>query len=152
MFRTSAEKIEAMMAHLRATATELGLPFGNRTRTYNSRLAQEIGLWAEDQGKGDAFHMAAFRAYFETGRNLAKIPVLLDLAESVGLSKMEAEAILTDRTYRKNVDRDWADSRFKGITAVPTFVMGQHKVVGAQPYDALVNLVTINGARQKEKP
>ena len=37
------------MAHLRATATELGLPFGERTRTYNSRLAQEeSGLPAEE--------------------------------------------------------------------------------------------------------
>ncbi len=32
--------IEEMVAHLRNVAAELGLPFGNRDKTYNSRLAQ----------------------------------------------------------------------------------------------------------------
>ncbi len=67
-----------MIDHLRITAEELGLPFGPRNKTYNSRLAQELGLWAEDQGKGEPFHMAAFHAYFADGLNLAKMPVLLE--------------------------------------------------------------------------
>ena len=45
---------------------------GERTRTYNTRKAQELGLWAMDSGRGDPFHQAAFRAYFVHGRNLAK--------------------------------------------------------------------------------
>ena len=141
-----------MIAHLRTTAEELGLPFGARNKTYNSRLAQELGLWAEDQAKGEAFHMAAFRAYFADGLNLAKIPVLLALARNVGLPEKDAEQILTSRSYKEKVDRDWADSRFKSINAVPTFVMERHKLVGAQSYEALVELVTQNGATQREKP
>ena len=34
------------------TASHLGLPFCSLEKTYNSRLAQELGLWAADQGKG----------------------------------------------------------------------------------------------------
>jgi len=142
MFRTSPEKIAAMMAQLQATAKELGLPFGPRDTTYNSRLAQELGLWAQDQGKGEPFHMVAFHAYFADGLNIARIPVLLELARQVGLPEKEAEEVLTKRSYRQQVDRDWADSRFKSINAVPTFVMGHHKLVGAQSYAALVDLVT----------
>lgn len=131
-----------MVEQLRTTAQKLGLPFGKgRIRTYNSRLAQELGLWAEEMGKGTEFHMAAFHGYFAEGLNLAKIPILLELADKAGLPKEEAEAVLTDRSYRDQVDRDWADSRFKAINAVPTFVMGRHKLVGAQSYDALVELI-----------
>ena len=33
-----------MINRLRQVAAEIGLPFGNRTMTYNSRLAQEMGV------------------------------------------------------------------------------------------------------------
>ena len=36
---------------------------------------------------------------------------------------------------------DWKLSRHYGITGVPTFVVGRHGVVGAQPYEALEELV-----------
>ncbi len=145
LFRTTPEKIAEMMARLRTTAEELHLPFGARKKTYNSRLAQELGLWAEDQGKGEHFHLAAFHAYFVEGLNLAKTPVLLQLATKAGLPEKEAKQILINRTYREKVDRDWAESRFKSINAVPTFVMGQHKLVGAQSYKAITELVTYYG-------
>lgn len=140
------------MDRLRSTAEELGLPFGARKKTYNSRLAQELGLWAEDLGKGEPFHLAAFRAYFADGLNLAKMPVLLQLARQVGLPEQEAEKIISSRAYQHQVDRDWADSRRKAINAVPTLVLGQHQVVGAQSYQAMTELVTHYGVRKKEQP
>ncbi len=135
-----------MVEKLRLTAQELELPFGPRTRTYNSRLAQELGLWAEDQGQGHSFHMAAFRAYFVDGLNIAKQTVLLDLAKQSGLEESAAETVLRERTFAARVDRDWDDSRLMGITAVPTFVMGQHKLVGAQSFENLSALVSHYGA------
>ena len=149
LFKTTPEKIAGMIAHLDSTAKELGLPFGPRSTTYNSRLAQELGLWAEDLGKGEPFHMAAFHAYFADGLNLAKIPVLLDLAQKVGLPVEEAKEVLTSRSYSKKVDKDWADSRMGAINAVPTFVMQQHKMVGAQSYETLVELVRHCGATKR---
>jgi predicted DsbA family dithiol-disulfide isomerase len=138
-----------MIEHLKTTAESLGLPFGPRTTTYNSRLAQELGLWAEDKGCGTPFHLAAFKAYFVDGLNLAKQAVLLDLVREVGLPVTEAEKVLTDRSYRQAVDRDWDESRLRGITAVPTFIMGQHKLVGAQQYESLSDLVTQYGAETR---
>ena len=71
LFANSHIDIELMMRHLKKTAADLGLPFGKREKTYNSRLAQELGLWAESKNKGDEFHAAAFRAYFVDGKNIA---------------------------------------------------------------------------------
>jgi len=141
-----------MVSHLKHTAEEMGLPFGERTMTYNSRLAQELGLWAVSKGKGKTFHMAAFRAYFADGVNLARIPVLLKLAEEVGLPRKNAEKVLESRSFRDAVDRDWTESQFRSITAVPTFSINNHKLVGAQSYDNLVRLVTENGVEMKKQP
>jgi len=140
------------MRHLRQTAAELGLPFGERKKTYNSRLSQELGLWAESKYKGDVFHMAAFKAYFVDGKNIAKIPVLLDLAASVELPREEAAAVLETRAFKTVVDADWNLSREKSITAVPTFVMNQDKLVGAQPYETLVKLLEAHGVKKSYLP
>ncbi len=121
------------------------MPFGNRKKTYNSRLAQELGLWAESKNKGDEFHRAAFKAYFADGRNIAKTPVLIDLAGSVDLSQEDAATVLTTRSFKAAVDADWTLSREKAITAVPTFVINQDKLVGAQSYEMLERFMKKNG-------
>ena len=149
LFANSPVDIEQMMRHLRKTAEELGLPFGKREKTYNSRLAQELGLWAESKNKGDVFHTAVFKAYFVDGKNIAKIPVLVDLAASVELPGEEAAEVLETRAFKAAVDADWNLSREKGITAVPTFVMNQDKLVGAQPYETLVKLLEAHGVKKR---
>ena len=58
LFKGRNFDIDEMMQKLRGVADSLGLPLGNRQRTYNSRLAQELGKWAEQEGRGEAFHMA----------------------------------------------------------------------------------------------
>jgi len=138
-----------MRDHVKHAADEEGLPFADRLKTYNSRLAQELGKWAESKGKGDPFHHAAFRAYFAEGINIAKIPALLDIAASVGLPRGEAEAVLEKRAFKKDVDEDWSLSQKKGITAVPTFVMNKDKLVGAYPYEALQKLMGTNGVKKR---
>ena len=138
-----------MVAQLANLAEQLGLPFGKRTRTYNSRLAQELGLWAEDQNKGDSFHKAAFHAYFAQGLNLAEHSVLLDLIEQTGLNREMGEEVLQQRRYKARVDKDWRDSQTLGITAVPTLLMGGHKIIGNQSYDILEQLVVINNIEKR---
>ena len=149
LFANQPVDIAAMLDRLKQIAAELKLPFGERSMTYNSRLAQELGLWAEDQGKGDAFHDAAFRAYFADGQNLALPDVLLELANQVGLPVDVAEEVLNTRSFAPAVDADWDLARQKQVTAVPTFIMGINKLVGAQPYEALVQMMTANSVRQR---
>jgi predicted DsbA family dithiol-disulfide isomerase len=42
------------------------------------------------------------------------------------------------------VDEDWSISKEKGITAVPTLVINQDKLVGAQPYEAMEKFMAAN--------
>jgi len=137
------------MEQLISTAKELGLPFGHRERTFNSRLAQELGKFAEQQQKGDAFHNAVFRAYFADGLNLALQSTLAELGASVGLPDEKIQEVLEQRLFKDAVDKDWTRSHQMGVTAVPTFMMNGASLVGAQPYDKLVEMMEIHGVKKR---
>jgi predicted DsbA family dithiol-disulfide isomerase len=141
--------IPAMLERLKKVAEDLGLPWGTRKMTFNSRLAQEMGKWAEEKGKGDGFHDAVFRSYFVDGKNIAKKGVLLELAKKVGLPVKEAREVLESRSFKEAVDEDWKLSMKWGVTAVPTFVIDGHAVVGAQPYDVLEAFLVQNGIKKR---
>jgi predicted DsbA family dithiol-disulfide isomerase len=137
---------EAIYARMKGLMDAEGLPYGWRTHTYNSRLAQELGKWADTQPGGEAIHDALYRAYFVEARNIGDPEVLVDIAQSAGLPAEEARAVLAERRFKAEVDADWAKSRSYGITGVPTFVAARYGVVGAQPYEVLVQLVEKAGA------
>ena len=143
LFAGRPYNIPEVLAHLKTIADAEGLPLGNRTKTYNSRPAQELAKWAESLGKGEAFHDAAFRAYFADGKNIAKTENLLDIAVSVSLDPDEARRVVEKRTYREAVDADWQRAHQLGITAVPTFLFGTGRMVGAQSYQALKAFVQV---------
>ena len=140
--------IDRMLAHFKEAARKEGLPMVTRKQTYNSRLAQELGKWAEAQGKGNQFHNAVFRSYFVDGKNIGNISELVSVAESVGLSIKEAQKVLETGAFKEAVDLDWSLSRTADITAVPTFIMNRQILVGAQPYEALEGLMEVNNVRK----
>jgi predicted DsbA family dithiol-disulfide isomerase len=118
-----------------------GLPYGKRSHSYNSRLAQELGKWADTRDGGEALHDALYRAYFVDSRDIGDPEVLLDIVGSVGLSVDAAREVLQQRTFKDAVDADWEKAMRYGISGVPTFVAGGYGVVGAQPYEVLEGLV-----------
>ena len=140
---------KAMNAQMKARMDAEGLPYGERTMTYNSRLAQEVGKWADTQPGGEAIHDAMFRAYFVEARNIGDPDVILDIVKQVGLPVDEAREVIEKRTFKDAVDEDWALSRQLGVTGVPTFVAGRYGVVGAQHYETLERLVERAAAEEK---
>jgi predicted DsbA family dithiol-disulfide isomerase len=141
LFAGRGYDIPKMQAQMRARMQAEGLPYGNRSMTYNSRLAQELGVWADSQPGGDAIHDALFRAYFVDARDIGDPEVLVEIAASVGLPAEQAREVIEKRTHKAAIDADWEKSHQYGVTGVPTFVIGNNGVVGAQPYEALEALV-----------
>jgi predicted DsbA family dithiol-disulfide isomerase len=133
--------VDAMYTRMKSLMDEEGLEYGKRSHTYNSRLAQELGKWADTQPGGDAIHDAMYKAYFVDGQDIGDEQALLDIAAAVGLDVDDARAVLQERTFKEAIDADWAKSRQYGVTGVPTFVAGGYGVVGAQPYEALEGLL-----------
>src|SRR5437016_8740908 len=140
---------EAMYARMKGLMDAEGLPYGRRTHSYNSRLAQALGKWADTQPGGAVLHDALYKAYFVDARNIGDPEILVAIAQSVGLSADEARAVLTERRFKAAVDADWAKSYQYGVTGVPTFVADRYGVVGAQPYEVLEQLVEKAGAKRR---
>jgi len=148
LFRGRGYDRKAMHERMQRLMDAEGLAYGPREMTFNTRLAQELAKWGEQNAKPE-IHDALYRAYFVDRVNLAKPAELTRIAASVGLDTEEAERVLTDRTFKDAVDADWKRARDLGVTGVPTFVAGRQAVVGAQPYEVLEQLVLAAGARTR---
>ena len=140
---------EAMYQRMKGLMDAEGLPYGKRTHTYNSRLAQELGKWADTLPGGEALHDMLYRAYFVDARNIGDPAVLVELAGAAGLPAEEAGVVVAERRFKEAVDADWAKSAQFGVTGVPTFVAGRYGVVGAQPYEVLTQLLDRVGAARR---
>ena len=133
--------IEPMKRQMRELMAEAGLEYGERTHTYNSRLAQELAKWADTQEGGQAIHDALYRGYFADNINLSDIGALVEIASDLNMDGNLARQILEQRSFRAAVDADWERARKLGITGVPTFFQNDLAVVGCQPYEILERFV-----------
>ncbi|MBV0912137.1 DsbA family oxidoreductase [Anianabacter salinae] len=123
-------------ARIEEAAQEAGLSidFSKIERTPNTLDAHRLIHWAGIEQRQTAAVSALFKAYFEDGRDIGAHEVLADIADGI-----EMDAALVHRLLESDADiediraRDaWA--RERGVTGVPTFVVGQrHAVPGAQP-------------------
>ena len=144
--------LEAVQHEMQQRMAQEGLPYGHRTMTFNSRLAQELAKWAEQERGGEAIHNALYQAYFVENINLADINSLVDVATRLGLSGGDARDALNTGRFGDAVDADWDRSRALGITSVPTFVTGNRGLVGAHSYEELVALLESSGATPRTPP
>jgi len=147
--RSSPAERKARAERMKGLMQAEGLPYGERTHTYNSRLAQELGKWADTQPGGAAIHDALYKAYFVESRNIGDIETLVEIAAQVGLPADEAMKVLVERRFERAIDADWSNSRQAGVTGVPTFAAGGYGVVGAQPYEVLEQLLEAAGAKRR---
>ena len=135
------DQISAMQERLRQVAAAEGLPLAERTRTYNSRRAQELGKWAEARGKGDGWRRAVYRAFFVEGRNIALVSELAGIAKAAGLSAGEAQEVLGAGSFATAVDEDWQRAGELAVSAVPTHLFAGRRLVGFSGLDDFVRLI-----------
>ena len=60
-----------MKENMKRLMREAGLEYGERSHTFNSRLAQELGKWADTQNEKSEIHDLIYRAYFVEGKNIS---------------------------------------------------------------------------------
>ena len=140
----SAAEINALQARLQLLAQDEGLVMSPRSRTVNSRRAQELGKWAETSGRGEAYRMAVFAAYFGAGRDISQEQELLEIVASLGLSPDAAQALLASGRFTAAVDADWEHARQLGVSAVPTHLCQGRRLVGFSPYSDFLALIGLS--------
>jgi predicted DsbA family dithiol-disulfide isomerase len=115
-------------------AAGLGITFTRgRTWTSNSHLSLEAAAFALEHGDALRFHRAMFKAYFEDLEDIGDIEVVVRVGAASGLPEAELREVLTQGQYRAKVDEEIQWAQESGVTAVPTFVLGEkYGIVGAQ--------------------
>ena len=141
LFGRPPEEIRGMQARVLQAAQDAGLPMAERSRTFNSRRAQELGKWAEAQGKFDAYRQTVYHAFFVEGRNIAKVSELTAVAAGIGLSELEARRVLAEGLFAPAVEVDYLRAAKLGIRAVPTHLCGERRLVGYAPYSDFLALI-----------
>ena len=103
----------------------------------NSMLALQVGEFAAEAGVAEAFEERVFRAYFSEGLNIGKREVLLDLGAQVGLDRVALGEALDSGKYAMRIKNNGMSASQKGISGVPTFLIGDWPLVGAQSEDVM---------------
>ncbi len=114
-----------------------------------SRRALELAEFARAQGRFEAAHHALFKAFFEDGRDLNDLEVLVEIGAAVGLDSGELRAALEHGTYRERVIDDEHRAAELGITGVPAMLISRvdeaiepaQVLSGAQPFDVVKGAV-----------
>lgn len=142
-YGSTREQYQANAENIRERGAELGFVFkpGER-RIYNTFDAHRLLHWAEREGKQQALKEALFTAYFSQHADVSSHKVLADVAQKVGLDRVQAEAILASDQYAAQVrelEELWVT---RGVSSVPTIVFNdQYAVTGGQPVDVFVGAI-----------
>jgi predicted DsbA family dithiol-disulfide isomerase len=103
----------------------------------NSMLALQAGEFAADEGRAEIFEERVFRAYFTDGLNIGKREVLLNLGVEVGLDRAKLADALETGKYTMRIKNHAQAAAQRGITGVPTLIIGDWPLVGAQSEDVM---------------
>ncbi|MEZ4518856.1 MAG: DsbA family oxidoreductase [Chloroflexota bacterium] len=117
----------------RGAAVGLVFNFDAIDRSPNTMLSHQLVAITPDELKTQMVD-AVYAAYFEQGRDIGNIEVLLDIAEENGLSRTETQTRLEASEGRDVVLTDVALAQQLGISGVPFFVINDaYGFSGAQP-------------------
>ncbi len=143
-------RMRSSSGHLQQMAHEAGLAMTVPEVISYSRLALEATEYARQQGKLEAFHRVVFRKYYGEGQDIGRWPVLQAAAEEAGLKSDAMQAAVKAGTYTAVIDNHVRQAAEWGITAVPTYIVGdQYEIVGAQPYSVFEQVMDRLGAKPK---
>jgi len=129
---------------IRARGTDVGFAFrtDSNSRIYNTFDAHRLLHWAGEEGLQLSLKEALFKAYFTDGGNPSDHGQLAQIAESVGLDRQRAEAILASDEFASEVRKEEQLWLSRGVSSVPTVVFnGQYAVTGGQPVDTFVGAI-----------
>ncbi|MDI2141034.1 MULTISPECIES: DsbA family oxidoreductase [unclassified Pseudomonas] len=129
---------------IRARGADVGFSFrtDSNSRIYNTFDAHRLLHWAGEEGLQLPLKEALFKAYFTDGGNPSDHSQLAQIAESVGLDRQRAEAILASDEFATDVRKEEQLWLSRGVSSVPTVVFNeQYAVTGGQPVDTFVGAI-----------
>jgi len=136
------EYLEMMKANIKRLADDVGVTFKLTDKLPNSRMALYLSEFARKKGKFDEFHKLIFDSYWKDGKDIGDQALLLDLAQSLGFKRNEILEYIDSEEPFNELKKSLRELRKYGINGVPTFIIGDSIVVGAQPYEVFEKVIT----------
>lgn len=153
-YGTNRAGADAMIERMATVGASAGLDFRfDRVQPTNTFDAHRLIHWADRFDAQDAVKEALFVAYMHQGRSVADHDVLVDVAESVGLSADGATAMLNTDEGADSVREDQRVAAGLGVTGVPFFAIAErYAIPGAQPTDVLLGALERAAAESGPAP
>jgi predicted DsbA family dithiol-disulfide isomerase len=150
----SVAQAQGMIDNMTATAAKDGIEMRfDIAQSGNTFDAHRLVHLAEQHGKGDAAKERLFRAYMTEGQNVGDPDTLVRLGAELGLPEADVQLAIESGAFTREVRADEAEARELGISGVPFFVFaGKYGVSGAQPAEALLQVLTKVWAELPEQP
>ncbi|MCZ8530450.1 DsbA family oxidoreductase [Alteromonas sp. PRIM-21] len=137
-------------ARLVQAGEELGFAFNftDDSRMQNTFKAHQLIHFAAQNDLEEEMKLSLFNAYFTDGKDVNDLGVLVELAEAVGLNKSDAAQVLKSEKYAQVVREEETLWMQRGIQSVPTFVIGNQGVAGAQEPETLAAFIAKAASQQ----
>ena len=137
-YGSTPEQQAQARAGIAARGAAVGFTFRKegRGRVWNTFDAHRLLMWAGELGARQQrdLKMALLKAYHGEGRSPADHEVLLDVVDSVGLDRKEAQLVLESGRYTNEVRERERQFQQMGISAVPSVIVNnRHLIQGGQP-------------------
>lgn len=115
--------------------------FSDDSRMQNTFKAHQLIHFAASLGAEEAMKLRLFKAYFTEGKNINDIDVLVEEATQVGIEPASAREVLMSEQYAQQVRQEENLWLQRGVQSVPTFVIGNQGVAGAQEPETLAAFI-----------
>jgi predicted DsbA family dithiol-disulfide isomerase len=115
-------------------ARELGVTLRRPALLTRTRKAHEAVACARAEGAEAAMREAVYRAYWQDGRDIGRIDVLVDIGAGIGLGRGALRVALDIDRWTDRVLGDLAWARGHGVRAVPAYLLDR---AGASPAGTL---------------
>ena len=134
----SSQQVRSSIETSKKNFDEINFPldFYEGKRMVNTRAAHVLLGYAEEQGKQTQLEIALFKANFGERKDVSDHQDLTEIVKSIGLDPAVAKERLDDLNARKKVQEKEDYWRGQGVSAVPTMIFNQAKVMnGAYPVE-----------------
>lgn len=137
---------EAWTRSVEPLAAELGVTLERPSLMTRTRKAHEAAAYARGEGRHAAMHAAIYAAYWQQGRDIGRIDVLVEVGRAVGLDPSGLRVALDIDQCTARVEEDERRAERLGLSAVPAWVLTEGRAgtgvaadirVGLQGYEEL---------------
>jgi predicted DsbA family dithiol-disulfide isomerase len=129
--------LDMIIENVNRLASEIGLNLVQPKKIPNSKLALMLCEFARENGKFNEYHTEVFKAYWEDQMDIGDPDTLFDIIDGLGLDPDQAEKFLKKEIVKEKIERYLLEAKAWGIDSVPTFIIGNIKIEGAQPYELM---------------